>query len=399
MNILIVSQYYSPEQFQVNEIAPALARCGHRVTVVCGLPNYPQGEVFEGYRHGERRRETVDGVQVVRCWQVARGHSLARLCLNYLSFCLSALWRVARLRGRYDVVYSYSLSPVTSALPAILYGKWHRVPHLLYCLDLWPESVLSDLKNQRSMPYRLVAWLSRRVYQACDRILVTSRPFIGYLRRENGVAPTRMGYLPQHAASTMLNMDLTATVNGVADFMFAGNMGEAQTLEVIVEAAAALGPRADYLVHMVGDGSRRRDIERMVAARGLAAQFVFHGNQRRDAMPAFYQKADALLLTLRGNNAVGDTVPGKLQMYMTTGKPILGAINGGAAEVIAEARCGSCVPAGDSAGLARLMRHYIERPQDYAACGARARAYFRQHFTLEKHIEGLEQALSALTHT
>lgn len=238
--------------------------------------------------------------------------------------------------------------------------------------------------------------MSKRIYRGADRILVTSRPFVDYLRRTLSIPTERMAYLPQHAGTEMLDMDLQAEDNGVADFMFAGNLGKGQRVDVIIRAAAILGRRSDYKIHLVGDGRMRRELEQMVNENGLGDNVVFYGNQKRADMPSFYKNADALLITLRGNNEVGNTMPGKLQMYMTTGKPILGAINGAAKEVIEEAQCGSCVNAGDYKGLAKLMKLYINRPKDYDACGKNARSYFKMHFTLECYMDGLEAELQRL---
>ena len=238
--------------------------------------------------------------------------------------------------------------------------------------------------------------MSKRIYQGANRILVTSRPFVDYLYRTLDIPMERMAYLPQHAGTEMLDMDLEAEDNGVADFMFAGNLGKGQRVDVIIKAAALLGRRSDYKVHLVGDGRMRPELEQMVKENGLEYNMVFYGNQKRVDMPSFYKKADALLITLRGNNEVGNTMPGKLQMYMTTGKPILGAINGAAKEVIEEAQCGSCVNAGDYKGLAKLMKLYIDHPKDYGACGKDARSYFKMHFTLEQYMDGLEAELRGL---
>ena len=205
-----------------------------------------------------------------------------------------------------------------------------------------------------------------------------------------------MAYLPQHAGEDMLEMDLQAVDNGVADFMFAGNLGKGQCVDVIIKAAALLGKRNDYMVHLVGDGRMRHKLEQMVKENDLESNVVFYGNQKREDMPLFYKKADVLLITLRGNNEVGNTMPGKLQMYMTTGKPILGAINGAAAEVIEEAQCGSCSKAGDYQGLAKLMQFYIEHPKEYDVCGKNARNYFKRHFTLEHFMDALESELKIL---
>ena len=402
MKILIVSQLYYPEQFQINDIAPELHRRGHDVTVLTGLPNYPKGELFEGYKTLEEcrakdiEREAKDGVRIVRCKLRPRKRGKKNLMLNYLSFAYQATRMVPTLDDDFDVVLSYQLSPITMVLPAIAYKRRHHKPLLLYCLDLWPESALAHIKKSWQPIYKAIAWLSRAIYEKADRILVTSRPFIDYLHEKNGVPLDRMDYLPQHADTTMIDMDLKAEDNGVADFMFAGNLGAGQNLKTIIEAAAVLGARADYKIHFVGDGSQRAELERMAEELGLQDNIIFHGSQRREDMPRFYRMADALLITLRGNNAVGNTMPGKLQMYMTTGKPIFGAINGAANEVIAEARCGECVAAGDSCGLASIMEKYISAPRDYEACGERAKRYFLSHFTLQHYVDGLEKDLKKL---
>lgn len=394
MRILVVSQYYWPEQFQINEIAPELVRRGHDVTVVCGLPNYPKGVVYEGFEDSYKEPQVRDGVRIIRVNQKPRGKNVVSLIKNYSSFVKEANRVLDSLNENFDVVFGYQLSPVSSMLPAVKFAKRKGIPLLLYVLDIWPVSAESHLPLKRGLVYRWIKGLSKRVYRNANRILVTSRPFIDYLERVNGVARDRMGYLPQHADSSMLGMDLHKKSDGVTNFMFAGNLGAGATLEVIVKAAAILGPRNDYKVHFVGDGSCRRMLEEMVKEAGLERNFVFHGNQGREGMPDFYRLADALLLTLRGNNEVGDTMPGKLQMYMTTGKPVLGAINGAAREVIEESGCGRCVPAGDASGLANLMKDFMEHQERYALGGEKGRDFFKRNFTLDIFIDNLEKELS-----
>lgn len=396
MKILIISQYYHPEQFQVNDIAPELVKRGHEVVVLCGLPNYPQGKIYPGYTSKSKREETVNGVKIIRCYQIPRGRNPLTLFLNYWSYVRNARKVVRKLDSDYDVVIGYQLSPVTSMLPALEYKKLHNTPLLMYCLDLWPVSVQSHLPVKNGLAFKWFHELSRKVYNAFDRILVTSEPFIKYLSEVNDVPVKRMAYLPQHADTSMLEMDLSSEDNGIADFMYAGNLGTGPTLDVIIKAAKVLGPRKDYKIHFVGNGSKKSELEVMVNEFGLQDNIIFYGNQKRSDMPKFYKKADVLLITLRGNNAVGDTMPGKLQMYMTVGKPILGAINGAANEVIKDAQCGCCVGAGDYVGLANLMASYIDCPHEYDACGEKAREYFVHNFTLDKFMDGLESELHKL---
>ena len=402
MKILIISQYYFPEQFQINEIAPELVKRGHDVTVLCGIPNYPKGVVFDGYENEEkvkdREREYFEktGVRVIHVEQVPRGKNPISLIRNYISFARNSRKSVRILEKDFNAVLGYQLSPITSMYAALEYKKQTGAPVMYYTLDLWPVSAEAMLKSKKNPAFLWVKRISRKLYLGADRVVVTSRPFIDYLQQEIGYPVERMSYLPQHANMGMIDDDLSAEDNGVADFMFAGNLGKGQRLDVIIKAAKILGNRKDYMIHLVGDGRMRGELENMVKEYGLQDNVIFYGNQKREDMSRFYKMADALLITLRGNNEVGDTMPGKLQMYMTTGKPIFGAINGAANEVIKEARCGSCVKAGDYEGLANLMKLYIKNPSDFEQCGQNARDYFLKHFTLDIYMDGLEKELESM---
>lgn len=402
MRILIVTQYYYPEQFQINEIAPELVKRGHDVTVLCGVPNYPKGVVLPGYegKEGRKSREREyhenTGVRVVHVNQVPRGRNPISLVRNYVSFVKESKRKVKEMEAegaKFDIVLGYQLSPITSMYAALEYKKLTGVPVVYYTLDIWPVSAEGMLKSKKNPLMWPINRMSRKLYQGADRVLVTSRPFMDYLHRVNGIDFDKMAYLPQHADTAMLDMDMQAEDNGVADFMFAGNIGKGQRADVIIRAAKLLGKRKDYKIHMVGDGRMREELEQMVRAEGLEENVIFYGNRKREDMPRFYKMADVLLITLRGNNEVGDTIPGKLQMYMTTGKTIMGAINGGAQEVIKEAQCGSCVAAGDYEGLARLMKVYIDRSHDFANSGENAKKYFLEHFTLSHYMDTLEKEL------
>ncbi|MGN0006934.1 MAG: glycosyltransferase family 4 protein [Alistipes sp.] len=402
MKILIISQYYYPEQFQINEIAPELVRRGHEVIVLCGLPNYPKGAIFEGYENQnsvaskEKEYFAETGVKVVHVKQIMRGNNPFTRMGNYFSFARNSRRMVRLLDNNFDIILGYQLSPITSMEAAVEYKRLHGTPLVFYTLDIWPVSAQSMLKFDKNPLMIPIKRISKRIYQSADKIIVTSRPFIDYLHQTNEIPLDKMSYLPQHAGADMMNLNLCAKENGIVDFLFAGNIGKGQRVDVIIEAARLLGKRKDYKIHIVGDGSMRQSLEKLVCSLELDENVLFYGNQKREVMPHFYQIADVLLITLRGNNEVGNTMPGKLQMYMTTGKPILGAINGAAHEVIEDAKCGSCVNAGDSKGLAELMQLYIERPNLFVECGQNARDYFKQHFTLGRYMDGLERELNAV---
>ena len=386
MKILIITQYFYPEQFQINEIATELVKKGHLVTVLTGLPNYPQGEIYPGYNN--KMEEIVDGVNVIRVRNHPRKRGAFHLIWNYISFAIKGNKAVKQLDEDYEIVFAYQLSPVTSIYPAITYKKMYGTPVLTYCLDIWPESARAHVKSDKGLLYLVISLISKKLYQQCDHIAVTSFPFIEYLHNKNGINSEMMSYIPQHADSSYLRMNLASQDNGMADFMYAGNLGQGQSVDVIIRAAAELKDEI-FVVHIVGEGSYRPMLEKLTKELGIENKVIFYGNQKRVDMPVFYRKADVLLLTLRGNNFVGNTLPGKLQTYMTCGKPILGAINGAAAEVIKEAGCGRCTSAGDYKGLARLMKDYIQNPNDYKECGKNANLFFSSHFTFIKYMDSI----------
>ena len=393
MKILIISQYYDPEQFQINEIAPSLVNEGHEITVLCGLPNYPEGKIYKGYLFG-RRREVLNGVTIKRCCQFPRGRGKIGLILNDVSYMITASLYVLFIRKQYDLVFCYQLSPITMAIPAIIYKKITKCNLLLYCLDIFPESVLSHV-NRGSRLFRIVARISQKIYGSCDKIAVSSRPFIQYISDENNVEKDKLVYIPQHASSEMLKNDYSSPKRSEVHFMFAGNIGYAQDLETLINACVLI-PSASFVLDIVGDGSKRKELETLVRKNDLTSKVVFHGKKKRNEMPEIYKQADVLVITLRGDNRVGDTMPGKLQTYMTVGKPIVGAINGAAKEVIAEAGCGECVNSGDAVGLSKAMLHLINHRELHKKYGENARAFFRSNFTLECYMEQLNRSITEL---
>lgn len=392
MNILIFSQYYNPEQFLINEITPELVKAGHKVTVVTGLPNYPSGVIEKEYRKG-RRKENIDGVNVIRCPIIPRGKNKIQLLLNYMSYMLSATAVSSRLENNFDAVVSYQLTPIFQVFPAIRYARKNGLKLMMYNLDLAPMSGNKFAKNKLFL-FSLYAKFSKWIMNSCDCVAVTSKSFIKYNNEVNKVPTEKMVYLPQHASQKMLESDMTAKENGIADFMFAGNIAGGTGLDTIVEAAKILKKDSVFKIHIVGDGSYLPTLKENVEKAGLSDRFVFHGRHPMSEMPEIYKLADALLITLRPGQI---TVPAKLQTYMTTGKPVFGAMDGSGKDLINESGCGVCVDAGDSVSLYRKMKDYIDDPEKYSGCGKNGTDYFKNNFTLDRFIKDFMKILCDLT--
>ena len=392
MKILVVSQYYYPEPFRINEICSALASRGHEVTVVTCNPNYPDGEIYKGYVNKEQE-ETINGVRVVRAKARPRKTGFVNLALNYLSAYFAIKRRLASLTESFDVVYTYQLSPITSSWPAVRYAKKHKIPCELYCLDLWPESIVNYI-GERNPIFSLVKRLSRAVYRGATEISVTSPSFIDYI---NGVCDGDCGeinFRPQH--SNDVGMVARQSEAEFLNVMFLGNVGLSQNLELTVKAISFLHKDAKVRFHIVGSGSDLETVKTLTKELEIEDRVIFYGRQPKDKMPEFYKFADVCLVSLKKEGAVSLTIPGKLQEYMSAGKAVLGSIDGDASYVINDAQCGLCSPAENLDGLVKNLTYMIEHKTELQSWGKNARAYYDEHFTLSKHIDALEADLKKL---
>ncbi len=389
MNILTVCQYYAPEPFRLPDICEALAARGHRVTVVTGTPNYPEGRIYPGYEKGARREETLRGVRVYRCPLIPRKRGVLFRFLNYYSFVYSSCRCVRGLKEDFDVVLVNQLSPVMMAQAGLLWARRHGKKCVLYCLDLWPESLCAGGVRPGSLIYRFFAGVSRKIYNAADRILVTSRGFEPYLRQKLGVT-TACSYLPQYAEELFEDVAPRADHPGPYHFLFAGNIGQMQSVQTVIRAAALLRDMPQAVFDIVGDGVALEECRAL--AQGLP-NVVFHGRRALEEMGRFYAAADAALVTLRDNETLARTLPGKVQSYMAAGRAVIGAIGGETAWLIAEAECGLCVPPEDAQALAGAIRTLLEQPERMTVYGRNARAYYQKYFRKEAFLETLSAAL------
>jgi len=401
MRLIIVSQHFYPDSFRVNDIALALHERGHQVRVITGLPDYDAGRVPLAYRRFRKRRETVGGVEVIRLPTTRRRTGAFWRLINYASFAVEGwLYACFMRRGApVDAVLTYQTSPVSQALPAISLAQRYGCPHLLYCLDLWPESMKVWGLDERSPVYRAVSWVSGRIYRGADVLAVCSRPFEPYFTDTHGVDPLRMRYLPQHCEALFDEIAGQYQENGVTDFLFAGNVGIAQDVPCILRAVAILRDITGFHVHVVGAGSELDAMRALVAEMGLEALVTFYGRKPLEQMPAFYRLADAFVLTLSGDSLVGQTLPGKLQSYMSAGKPVVAAVDGAAAELLAEAGCGFCAPASDAEGLARCMAQVMADVSRARAMGEKGRTYYMKHFHREVFMDRLMEMMEQGGHT
>lgn len=398
MKILVVCQYYHPEPFRVSNICEELLRRGHEVQVITGYPNYPEGILYDGYGKGKKIDEVINGVKVHRCYTIPRKTGKVYRMLNYLSFVFSSKLYAASKKcvasdGKpFDVVLVNQLSPVIMAEAAITYKRKHKVDAALYCLDLWPESLVAGGISRDSIIYKVFDKWSKRIYRKMDRIGVTSKSFVQYLSNNFGVKEDVITYLPQYAEGIFTKLP-PKEVTGTFDFMFAGNVGMLQGVDTIILAAEKL-QAAPINFHIVGGGTDLDRLQNLVAEMNLS-NVKFYGRKPLEEMPKYYAMADAMLVTLKAEPVLSLTLPGKIQSYMASGKPMIGAANGEATRIIVEANCGFCGPAEDAETLAQNILRFINI-QDKAQLSKNARRFYEEHFEKNIFIDLLEGKLQEI---
>ncbi len=389
MKILVVCQHYNPEPFRLADICEALAERGHDVSVVTGVPNYPEGEIYPGYEKAAGKDSVEKGVKVHRCFTIPRKNNILFRILNYYSFAISSTCHLMWVREEYDVVFANQLSPVMMASGAIRYAKKWGKKVVLYCLDLWPESLTAGGIRPGSAVYKLFKRISRRIYRKADRILITSKGFASYL---NGYlkVETECEYLPQYAEELFDDIPNQQTHQPPYHFVFAGNVGEMQSIDTIIEAARMLKEDGRSIFDIVGDGSAF-DHCRM-KAKDLP-NVIFHGRKDLSEMPEIYEKADGMIVSLRDNPVIAATLPGKVQSYMAAGRAVIGSIGGETAHVIKAAECGISAAPENAEELAQKIGALLDQPDVLCTYGQNARAYYDKYFRKEQFMEKLVQVL------
>ena len=404
MRLLIVTQYFWPENFRINDLAVEFCRRGHEVTVLTGWPNYPDGKVFGAFRKSPEQYAHFEGVRIVRVPLLSRGHGGLRLMLNYLSFALSAsmlgLWK---LRGqKFDVVLVHEPSPITVGLPGAIMRVAKRAPMAFWVLDLWPETLkaVGAIKSDRLLALvgRLVSW----VYRRCDLILAQSKSFIGHISRY-APANARIEYFPAWADEVFYKTEAAKpalevpSAPGVFTVLFAGNVGEAQDFPAILDAAEKLRARDDIRWIIVGDGRMSEWVRSQVEQRQLSGRVLMAGRHSLDRMPAFFAHADALLVSLKDDPIFAMTIPGKMQAYFGAGMPVLAMLNGEGARVVAEAEAGLVCPAGDGVALAdNIVRLAAMDADAHRRMGGNARRFSAAQFDRITLMNRLETWLQEL---
>ena len=390
MRILVISQYFFPENFRINDLCYGLKEKGHNVTVLTGKPNYPNGRFYEGYGFFKKKFEFINGINIYRSNLIPRGEGSGfRLFVNYLSFVFFGLFRLFFIKKKFDKIFVYAPSPITVGYLGAFASFLFRAKPYLWVHDLWPESVKDAGGIKNEIVLSLVNLMTKSIYYFYQTILVQSPSFKKYLMAQ-GVNEKKIIYYPYYAES-FYNIvdqkpDLEEIFSKKLNLVFAGNIGVAQSFDTIIKSVkVASGMLDDFQFIILGEGRDKKRVLHKIESMSLTNNFKFLGSFPPEEMPNFFASADALVVSLKKSKIFSMTIPGKLQSYLASGKPIIASLDGIGAEIIKESSSGYVTPSEDHHGLAKSIISFDKLSlEQRIKLGANARKYFEKEFERDK---------------
>ena len=395
MKILIISQYFYPESFRINDIATEWVKRGYDVTVLTGIPNYPMGKFFPGYSWTKKRTETWNGIKIIRIPLIARGHSSIGMVLNYYSFVISGWFWNRFNKVDADLVFSFETSPMTQVKVGCGYAKKHKVPHFLYVQDLWPENVETVTGIHNRLIIGPIDRMVDKIYKHTDKIFVTSPSFVeAVVNRKNPFDRKKVYYWPQYAEEFYRPVD-KHVYDGIPDddtfkVVFTGNIGTAQGLDILPKTAKIMKDDNVRFV-IVGDGRYQSEFERHIDEYGVRDKFILLPRVQSTLIPSILAACDVGFISFNKTPLWEMTIPAKLQSYMACGMPIIASASGETKRIIEEANCGICTDIGDADALAEGIRNITNL--DRNAMSNNSRVYFESHFDKTMLMDVMDQFL------
>ena len=391
MRILLVSQYYYPERFSVTDIAEELVKQGNEVAVLTGRPNYGYQKILPEYKHV--KYEEINGVKIHRVSVNPRKFSRISIIKNYLSFNINGKRFARKFKQEFDVVLSISLSPVISISPALVFARKHKIPCVLYCEDLWPESTLvTKAVRKDSLLYKILYKWSKAIYSKCDRIVISSPSFKEYFQKELNIVDKVFNVVHQPILNSTKKSE-PVIYDNKHNLVYAGNIGKLQLTDLLIEAMKYVKTE-DVKLHLMGMGSELNLIKAKIEKENLSSKVVYEGAYPIEKAEAFYVNADALVVSLKNEGYVGKTIPNKAIQYMKYGRPMLVVAKGDTYDVLSKAK-GSIFAPEDPKDIARAIDEICSL-KEKDQFGLNNKKYFEENFTTSKLTHQLlEELISA----
>lgn len=400
-HILIISQCFYPEQFRINDIAAEWVRSGHRVTVLTGIPNYPQGKFYPGYGWRKKRKEVWNGVEIIRIPLIARGKTAIGMVLNYLSFVVSGFFWKCFTKIKADLVFTFEVSPATQALIGVWYAKKRKVPNYLYVQDLWPEAVELVTGIHSKLVISPITKMMRYIYRNCDKIFATSQSLVKKIQGQVEDEQDTVCYWPQYAEDFYAPTEERSALipqDGILNITFTGNIGVAQGLEILPKAARLLKESGLAVrFNIVGDGRNKENLFQQIEMLGVRDCFNLIGWQPATAIPSILAASDAAFLSFADTPLYAMMIPAKLQSYMACGCPILASAGGETERIIRDSGSGIVSEIGSAECLCDAIVAFMHlNAEERQKMRSNALCYCKKHFDKALLMREMEEDLLQL---
>lgn len=398
MKLLVISQYYYPEQFRINDICKEWTKRGYEVTVLTGIPNYPEGKFYKGYNFFKKRKEIVDGIEVIRIPIIPRGKNSIMLLLNYLSFVISGFFFAKFTKKKFDKVFTYEVSPITQALPGIWYAKRKKIQSILYVMDLWPESIELATGKRNDKLFGIIDKLVNYIYINTDKILTSSESFKADIIQK-GQSKEKVEFWPQYAEEFYLDKEnKVLDINDKNRFkiIFTGNIGYAQGLDILINTAKILKEKNENIVfYLVGNGRAKEELKKKVKENKIEGIIKFIDKKPAKEIPNYINACDATFISLKSNYISEKILPAKLQSYLASGKPIIGCAKGEIESVINLANAGICCNEENEEVLAqKIIELKNKTEEELYEYGINARRYYEENYEKNYLLNRMDNILN-----
>ena len=397
-HILVVSQYFYPEAFRINDMCCEWVKRGYKVTVLTGIPNYPQGKFYKGYGWFKRRREQWNGMDIIRIPLLPRGHTSLGLVLNYYSFVVSGFFWRCFTKLKADLVFTFEISPMTQALIGVGYSKRRKIPHYMYVQDLWPDNVEILTGIHSPLIIKPLSRMVNRIYKNCHKIFATSPAFVREIQKRTPGEEDKVFYWPQYAEEYYRPLPKRPIPELLEEnrfkIVFTGNIGQAQGLEILPRTAHFLKGQGvtDVCFVIVGDGRHKQQLLDDIERYDVSDMFILLGYHPPERIPELLAACDVAFVSFLQNAVFANTIPAKLQSYLACGMPVLAAASGETERIISEARCGLCCKGGDEQSLARCIQQL--RSMNLSEYAGNARVYFENNFQKQPLMDEMDTYIS-----
>lgn len=401
-HILVISQYFYPEQFRITDICTQWVKRGYKVTVITGIPNYPQGKFYKGYGLFKKRKQIYKGIKIIRIPIIPRGNNSFMLLLNYLSFVISGFFWKIFTKIKADIVFIFEVSPMSQALPGVWYAKKKKIPCYIYVQDLWPENVkiLTGIKNKKILG--AIGKMVDYIYSRCTTIFTTSKSFVKSIN-DRGVPIEKIKYWPQYAEDYYVPQKKKKNkkknknkTDESFNIIFAGNIGNAQGLDILPKVAKKIKTKSDKKIkfNIVGDGRYKQELEKEILREGLSDMFILFPKQPSTKIPEFMATNDAAYIGFADEKLFSMTIPAKLQTYLACGMPIIACASGETKKIIKDSNSGLCSRLGDVDELAEnILKMSGKSKEELKTLGDNARGYYEKHFDKQTLLDQMDKYL------